>query len=199
MDTIRPLDKNSKLLLCDYRPNCKKGESCIRAHSEEELESWNSQLLGTVRPYRCDHHRLSLCRSTERMGDSDRYCRKVLDCEYAHSQRELDCWVEEQENLKAELSKMMRDYVSDHHQLKLCASLKPKSQCCKNGKECMFAHSQKELDAWREHLGCLEYRSSEKKLLEMCRNASKGCKYKKECRYAHTDIELQKWKEGMQP
>ena len=190
---IRPLNKDSTLLLCGYRPKCTKGDRCIRAHSEQELESWRFQLLETVRRYRCDHHRLSFCRSIEGTGN----CRKVLDCEYAHSQKELDHWAEAQETLKAELSRAMRDYIPDHHQLKLCTSLKRDSHSCKNGLECMFAHSQKELDAWREQLGCLDGRRSENKLLEMCRNAAKVCRYKEECRYAHTERELQRWKEGM--
>jgi hypothetical protein len=187
---LRPLHENSKLCLCSYQPKCTKRDNCTHAHSEEELEYWKVQLLKAVRPYR-KGYRLYPCKSAD---DDNKYCQKALQCEYAHSQKELDHWVTEQEELKSKLYGKIRPFVPDHHQVKLCDYLKENRPCCIHGSECKFAHSQKELDVWS---GQLECRKSEKRLLEMCRNAMKSCKFGGDCRYAHNDKELQTWKEGI--
>lgn len=185
---LRRLQANSKLLLCGYQPNCKNGESCSHAHGEQELKSWRSQLWSAVRPYRKDFNRLGLCRTTNELASSNN-CRKVLDCEYAHSQRELDHWTKTRwDNLYG----TMRKYLPEHHQLKLCGSLKTR-QYCRKELDCMYAHSLEELEYWEEHIEC---RKSTKKVLEMCRHKP-ACKFEEECRYAHNIKELQTWREGI--
>lgn len=117
-------------------------------------------------------------------------CTKKNKCQRAHSEEELYSWMKE-------LRKLVRDYSSEFN-LKLCQYYEEPGTEVKSGKycrgvKCRFAHSEEELQSWREVLGHVQP-SQPHALLEMCRSQW-DCK-NKNCLYAHDTSELEKRREG---
>ncbi len=120
------MTEKSHLKLCDYSPTCTNGNSCPRAHNEEELALWQSTLCETIRKFP-KHGVLKICK------DASGICEKGLKCWYAHSEEELEKWKE------------MECRSSSGKVLEMC---KNKDKECSYGEDCRYAHNAKELGAW---------------------------------------------------
>ena len=149
------------------KKKCSRGPECSFAHSDAELRYWfHERVASNPRLKPPDHVKAThfkLCNSV--LEEAYSYCKYGTFCSFPHSKEELESWnsygkevsrTSKPRKLRKKSSTANvirpRPKLSSPPQKYILCAFYSKSNHCKQGNRCHYAHSIEELHTWNREL-----------------------------------------------